>query len=366
MRPWTSPTASPKCCCRSAKRSLGGGEVDGLAFLDQRTDPVDVRAAVHERGRRASTTSSMRVERHGAGVDRLAPGRLLAQRGDIHVAEIGEHQRARDRRRGHAPACRRPRPWRRARAAGARRSGAARRPRRARDRGMRRSSWNSACVPTAMSMSPRASAQRASRAFRAPCRGRSAARRAGRPLRQAARWSRVLAREDLGRRHQRGLPPGLDHVAMAISATTVLPEPTSPCSRRSMRSPAARSARISATACRCDDVSENGKRLRACGEVSRRRVSRGRPVVRIRARTAARAGWRRTRRRRGATSSGASGRVIASGSTGDDRYASASRSREFQGANVRADPFRQLVAACRTAAISGARIAQSQSLGRGR
>ena len=29
------------------------------------------------------------------------PGRLLAQGGDIHVAEIGEHQRARDRRRGH-------------------------------------------------------------------------------------------------------------------------------------------------------------------------------------------------------------------------------------------------------------------------
>ena len=42
----------------------------------------------------------MRVERNGAGVDRLAAGRLLAQFGDVHVAEISEHQRARDRRRG--------------------------------------------------------------------------------------------------------------------------------------------------------------------------------------------------------------------------------------------------------------------------
>ena len=42
----------------------------------------------------------MRVERNGAGVDRLAAGRLLAQFGDVHVAEISQHQRARDRRRG--------------------------------------------------------------------------------------------------------------------------------------------------------------------------------------------------------------------------------------------------------------------------
>ena len=40
------------------------------------------------------------VERDGAGVDRLPAGRLLAQLGNFHVAEVGEHQRARDRRRG--------------------------------------------------------------------------------------------------------------------------------------------------------------------------------------------------------------------------------------------------------------------------
>ena len=42
----------------------------------------------------------MRAERHRARVDRLAAGRLLAQLRDVHVAEIGQHQRARDRRRG--------------------------------------------------------------------------------------------------------------------------------------------------------------------------------------------------------------------------------------------------------------------------
>src|SRR5688572_32329366 len=36
-----------------------------------------------------------------AGVDRLAAGGLLAQLGDFHVAEVGEHQRARDRSEEH-------------------------------------------------------------------------------------------------------------------------------------------------------------------------------------------------------------------------------------------------------------------------
>ena len=48
-----------------------------------------------------ATTSSSRSIGMRAGVDRLAAGRLLGQRRDVHVAEIGEHQRARDRRRGH-------------------------------------------------------------------------------------------------------------------------------------------------------------------------------------------------------------------------------------------------------------------------
>ena len=39
--------------------------------------------------------------RHRARVDRRAARRLFVERGDIHVAEIGQHQRARDRRRRH-------------------------------------------------------------------------------------------------------------------------------------------------------------------------------------------------------------------------------------------------------------------------
>jgi hypothetical protein len=45
---------------------------------------------------------------------------------------------------------------------------------------------------------------------------------------------------------------------MAISATTVLPEPTSPCSSRSMRCGAAMSSAISLSAWRCELVSAKG------------------------------------------------------------------------------------------------------------
>ena len=85
-----------------ALEALGGvGEVPGalgLGFLDQRADPVDELAG----GQRASDRLRHLAEtahRHRAGVDRLPAGRLFPQFGNIHVAEIGQHQRARDRRR---------------------------------------------------------------------------------------------------------------------------------------------------------------------------------------------------------------------------------------------------------------------------
>ena len=79
---------------------LGGGEIDHFGFRDQRTDPVDPLAALERAPDRRDHIVDA-PERHRARVDRLAAGRLLAQLRDIHVAEIGEHQRARDRRRGH-------------------------------------------------------------------------------------------------------------------------------------------------------------------------------------------------------------------------------------------------------------------------
>ena len=98
IRPWTRSTASPKRFC-SACTLLGGGEVDAFGFLDQRADPIDAAAFV-ERARHGFDHFVEPLERHRAGIDLLPAGGLFAQFGDIHVAEIGQHQSARDRRRG--------------------------------------------------------------------------------------------------------------------------------------------------------------------------------------------------------------------------------------------------------------------------
>ncbi len=50
--------------------------------------------------------------------------------------------------------------------------------------------------------------------------------------------------------------PASTTVAAASNATTVLPEPTSPCSSRTMRCGRARSVTMSSTALPCDGVSE--------------------------------------------------------------------------------------------------------------
>ena len=91
---------SPKIGAQRLGAILGGGDVERLALLDQRTDPVGARALV-ERPRQARDDLLEPLDRHGAGVDRLPSRRFFAQRRDVHVAEIGEHERARDRRRGH-------------------------------------------------------------------------------------------------------------------------------------------------------------------------------------------------------------------------------------------------------------------------
>ena len=99
MRPWISSTVSPNRLLQRLVALLGGGEVDGFGFLDQRADPIDP-AAVVERALDRVDHFGEPLERQRAGVDLLPAGGLFAQFGNVHVAEIGQHQRARDRRRG--------------------------------------------------------------------------------------------------------------------------------------------------------------------------------------------------------------------------------------------------------------------------
>ena len=64
----------------------------------------------------------------------------------------------------------------------------------------------------------------------------------------------MLAGEDFGRGEQRRLRAGLDRVSIASTATSVLPEPTSPCSRRSIGDSCAMSPRISSDTRACAPV----------------------------------------------------------------------------------------------------------------
>ena len=116
-------------------------------------------------------------------------------------------------------------------------------------------SWNKAWVPTSRSMSPSARRSRISL--------RSAPR--SRPVRMAtfisaafASGAMVLrcwrARISVGAMKAACRPASIT-VAAASSATTVLPEPTSPCNSRSMRCGRARSLTISLSACCCEWVS---------------------------------------------------------------------------------------------------------------
>ena len=65
---------------------------------------IDLGAARRARAPTAAITSLEPLERHGARVDRLAARRLLGQARDIEIAIGRQHQGARDRRRASSPA----------------------------------------------------------------------------------------------------------------------------------------------------------------------------------------------------------------------------------------------------------------------
>ncbi len=76
------------------------GEVADLRLLDQRADPEDLGAGAKRAADRGNDLLDA-PDRKRAGVDRLAARRLLGQAGRLHVAERGQQQRARNRRRRH-------------------------------------------------------------------------------------------------------------------------------------------------------------------------------------------------------------------------------------------------------------------------
>src|SRR4051794_35672605 len=77
-----------------------GGEVRDFAFLDERAYPVSLASL---RDMPAQTINH--IEELAAAdqlcLDRLAARRHLVEAADIHLAIMGEGQRARDRGRGH-------------------------------------------------------------------------------------------------------------------------------------------------------------------------------------------------------------------------------------------------------------------------
>ena len=79
---------------------LRGGEIGLLAALDQRADPIDLCAGLDRPAESGHHfVDALDIDR--PCVDPLASGRLFPQGREVHVAEIGQRQRARDRRRGH-------------------------------------------------------------------------------------------------------------------------------------------------------------------------------------------------------------------------------------------------------------------------
>ncbi|GJE46839.1 hypothetical protein AEGHOMDF_6048 [Methylobacterium soli] len=149
-------------------------------------------------------------------------------------------------------------------------------------------SWNTAWVPTRMSIAP--AARSLSVARRSGARSRPVIRRRRKGPAIGPRRSKCWrARISVGA-IRTACRPASTAEAIASSATAVLPEPTSPWSRRSMRRSEARSARISATARACAPVSPKGR------AASIRPASCPSPALR-------RPGLRRWRARRSASAS---------------------------------------------------------------
>ena len=280
------PTAAPKNARSASARSSRGGDVERLALLDQRADPIGARARRRSRGRSPATTSVEPLERDARGC-RSACGRAASRRA----------RRRPCRRNRSAPACagsasrsspagRPPRPWPRARAADARRSDAARRRPRGRDRGTRRSPETArACRRRCRSRRPRAPPALRARSA-AVSRPVSSASRRPRPRRAARIRSKCWrARISVGAISAACRPPRRRRPSRAAR------RPSCPSRRRPAAAAAcafrrARSARISASARVCAPVSAKGQGGHDFApSAPSRDIARVRRGSRIRART---------------------------------------------------------------------------------
>ncbi len=79
---------------------LGRHQVRDVRFLDQRADPIGLLAVGDGRAQPLDDLAGA-FARNRHRLDRLSSGRLLCQFRHVHVAEGGKHERARDRGGGH-------------------------------------------------------------------------------------------------------------------------------------------------------------------------------------------------------------------------------------------------------------------------
>ena len=209
MRPWTRPTLVAEHRLQRREALLGRHQLDLLGFLDQRADPVDLLALGDGASRMRPTSSSSRSSGSVTVLDRLAAGRLFGQRETsmspkavstsvrgIGVAVITSMS-------GASPLAVSARRWCTPKRCCSSTTASARSRKTT-------ASWNSACVPTTMSIAPVARPARIVGALAAlfaagQDRGRSPA-----ALGQRRDGREMLARQDFGRRHQRRLAAGLD------------------------------------------------------------------------------------------------------------------------------------------------------------
>ena len=227
--------ARPARARRGGRASSASSSVDG-GSAPRRSTPSPIRGQTTYAWCPCATSSRTRCQARSSqsgrsaagttrGLDRQPAGRQLGQRRDVEVAEDGHRDRARDRRRGHDQHVRalrrRPRSVSAARCSTPNRccSSTTTRPRSANCT----SSWSRAWVPTTMPAAPgRGVEQRLAPRRRAHRAGEQrdpgghvgAAEHAA--LGQRARAARdravVLRGEHLGRREQRRLPAGVDHL----------------------------------------------------------------------------------------------------------------------------------------------------------